>query len=149
MIIITSSSRANSNRAILPWLQPLRVYRTRVFGLRYNTVSLLCYFPFGIIIALALLLSEPKENRFVRFHAIQSLLLNIITVFAWEFVSALFAACAYLPVVGWVYQLMLSPFFLLIPVTALVLAASAAVSAYRRHKWQIPYIGVVAGALSG
>ena len=46
----------------------------------YNTAALLCYLPTclccaNLIFSIIWLATEPKENRFVRFHALQGLLL--------------------------------------------------------------------------
>ena len=54
--------------------------RTKTFGMAYNTAALLCYLPTclccaNLIFSIIWMATEPKENRFVRFHALQGLLL--------------------------------------------------------------------------
>src|SRR5688572_9074422 len=47
-------------------------------GLKPNFAAMLCYVPFvGVIASILLAQSEPKESRFVRFHAKQALLAHI------------------------------------------------------------------------
>ena len=57
--------------------------KTQVLGLDYNIAGLLCYLPvccINVIGSILFLVTEPKENKFVRFHAIQSLLLMVVTI---------------------------------------------------------------------
>jgi uncharacterized membrane protein len=54
--------------------------KTKTFGMAYNTAALLCYLPTclccaNLIFSIIWMATEPKENRFVRFHALQGLLL--------------------------------------------------------------------------
>ena len=53
--------------------------KTKVFGLDYNIAAMLVYIPFyiGIIASIIWLNTEPKENRALRFHSTQSLILCI------------------------------------------------------------------------
>src|SRR4030095_3091525 len=52
--------------------------KTKVMNLDYNVAGMLCYLPLcriHLIFSIVWLASEPKENRLLRFHALQSLLL--------------------------------------------------------------------------
>ncbi len=54
--------------------------KTKVGGLAYNVAAMLCYIPtclccINLIPCILWLASEPKTSRFVRFHALQGLLL--------------------------------------------------------------------------
>src|SRR2546423_14232566 len=54
--------------------------KTKTLGFKYNVAALLCYLPtclccLNVIFGIIWLATEPKENRFVRFHAMQGLLL--------------------------------------------------------------------------
>jgi uncharacterized membrane protein len=54
--------------------------KTQVLGLSYNIAGMLCYLPtclccINLISSILWLVTEPKQNRFVRFHAMQGLLL--------------------------------------------------------------------------
>jgi uncharacterized membrane protein len=66
-------------------------FETTSLGMRARTAGLLCYL-FGWISGLIFFLLE-RENRFVRFHAMQSLLFfGILSALEW--------VCSYLPLFG-------------------------------------------------
>ncbi|MEQ1570101.1 MAG: hypothetical protein ABMA64_30990 [Myxococcota bacterium] len=57
--------------------------KTKTGNLEFNVAAGACYLPVSflhLIAAVVFLASEPREHRFVRFHAVQSLLLFAITV---------------------------------------------------------------------
>ncbi|MEW6129436.1 MAG: DUF4870 domain-containing protein [Acidobacteriota bacterium] len=61
-------------------LPPPQDNKTKIGGLSYNVAAMLCYIPsclccINLIPCILWLASEPKESRFVRFHALQGLLL--------------------------------------------------------------------------
>jgi uncharacterized membrane protein len=65
--------------------------KTKTLGMNYNTAALLCYLPSclccaNVIFSILWLATEPKENRLLRFHALQGLLLFAL----WFVVSILF-----------------------------------------------------------
>ncbi|KUK79654.1 MAG: Uncharacterized protein XD95_0228 [Microgenomates bacterium 39_7] len=86
-----------------------------------NTSALLCY-AVGWITGLIFLLTE-KEDKFIRFHAAQSLLvfgaLNLIT---------------FIPIIGW----MLAP--LLVPI-GLILWILLMLKAYQGERFKLPVVG--------
>jgi uncharacterized membrane protein len=54
--------------------------KTKTLNLDYNVAGLLCYIPtcfccINLIACILWLITEPKDNRFVRFHALQGLML--------------------------------------------------------------------------
>jgi uncharacterized membrane protein len=61
-------------------------YKTKTFGLSYNIAALLCYLPIccvNLITSIIWLATEPKENKFLRFHALQSLFLIGVGIVVW------------------------------------------------------------------
>src|SRR5207253_9303060 len=57
--------------------------KTKVGDLDYKTAALLCYVPVclvNLIASIVFLNSEPRESRFVRFHAMQSLIMSIAVI---------------------------------------------------------------------
>jgi uncharacterized membrane protein len=94
-------------------------------GLRSNVAGLLCYLLFWVT-GLELLLLE-KKDKFVRFHAIQS-----IIVFG--FISVAFLLLFWIPVVGWVFSWALGA---LTPILWILLM----IKAYRGKKIKIPIAG--------
>ncbi len=71
-------------------------------GLTQNIAGLLCYL-FGFVTGVIFLLIE-KDNKFVRFHAYQS-----IVAFAFLFILGIILSL--IPFIGWIIGLILSPFY--------------------------------------
>jgi len=98
-------------------------------GLSDNLAGLLAYVTF--IPAIIFLVVEPyNKNKFVRFHAFQSIILAVASI-------VIHIVLMFIPVIGWI----LSPF---VGLAILVLAIVAAVKAYGGNKWHIPVIGPMA-----
>ncbi|MSQ55390.1 MAG: DUF4870 domain-containing protein [Betaproteobacteria bacterium] len=97
-------------------------------GMDQNLAGLLCYLA-GWITGLVFFLIE-KENKYVRFHAMQS----IITFGG---LAVLFMVLGFIPILGW----------MLIPVVALlhlVLWILLMVKAYQGQMFKLPIIGEMA-----
>lgn len=93
-------------------------------GLSKNVAGALCYL-LGWITGLVFLLIE-KEDKFVRFHAMQSVVtFGILTV------------ASFAPLVGWI----LSPF---IAIIGLVLWLVLLVKAYQGEEFELPVVGKLA-----
>lgn len=89
-----------------------------------NTAAALCYF-LGWVTGLVFLLVE-KENKFIRFHAMQSVVtFGILTI----------ASLA--PLIGWI----LSPFIMII---GFVLWLVLMVKAYQGEEFELPVVGQLA-----
>ena len=69
-------------------------------GIDQKVAGLLCYL-LWVVTAVIMLLIE-KENRFVRFHAMQSILISIV-LFVISFTFA------FIPIIGWVLGLFMTP----------------------------------------
>lgn len=97
-------------------------------GLDQNVAGLLCYL-IGFITGIIFLLIE-KENRFVRFHAMQSTI-----VFASIFILSL--VLTIIPIIGWLLGLLLTP-------VSLILWIFLMWKAYQ-NKWiKLPVVGDIA-----
>ena len=126
--------------------------KTQTLGLDANLAALLCYVPFfpvNVVSPALWLATEPRESRFLRFHALQSLTLSAVAVvlfvaavvggmivsiligMAASSLSALFVLCFQLALVG-------------IGLTALTLFVVGMVKAYGGHEWEIPFVGQIA-----
>jgi len=99
-------------------------YDTKL-GIEENKVAALSYA--GLWISGIVLLLIEKENRFVRFHAMQSVLVFLP-------LSLLVLFIAWVPYVGWV----LADF---IGFPSMFLVVLFAFMAYRGMKFKIPFIG--------
>ena len=97
-------------------------------GMNQNVAGLLCYLA-GWITGLIFFLIE-KENRFVRFHAMQS----IITFGS---LTVLFMVLGFIPFVGW----MLMP---ILAILQLILWIVLMVKAYQGQLFKLPVIGELA-----
>ena len=97
-------------------------------GMNQNVAGLLCYLA-GWITGLIFFLIE-KENRFVRFHAMQS----IITFGS---LTVIFMILGFIPFVGW----MLMP---ILAILQLILWILLMVKAYQGQLFKLPIIGDMA-----
>ena len=94
-------------------------------GLDENIAGLLCYV-LGWITGIIFLVLE-KENKFVRFHAIQSLatfltLFLIVTVIGW------------IPIIGWIISILITPL-------GLILWLLLMYKAYKGERFKLPIAG--------
>ncbi|MGD9116628.1 MAG: hypothetical protein PVJ61_05565 [Dehalococcoidia bacterium] len=97
-------------------------------GLKPNVAGLLCYLLFWLT-GLEFLLVE-KKDKFIRFHAIQS-------VIVFGFLSAAFLVLFWIPVVGWVFSYILG-------VLTFIYWILLMVSAYRGKKHRVFIAGKIA-----
>ena len=92
-----------------PYIGNAGPYETTSLGIRARTAGLLCYL-FGWVSGLIFLLLE-RENRFVRFHAMQSLLFfGILSIVAWvfshlPFFGAIGGALGLVMFIGWIVMM--------------------------------------------
>jgi uncharacterized membrane protein len=94
-------------------------------GLDENVAGLLCYV-LGWITGIIFLLLE-KDNKFVRFHAIQSIcVFGVITV-----IEIIFG---WIPIIGWIINSILG-------LVAFILWIVLMVKAYQGQKWKLPGAG--------
>ncbi len=107
-----------------------------------NIIGLLCYSPVGLFADIFVLVSEPhKSNKFLRFHAFQSLFLC----------GAAFVISIGLMILGFVLGAVAGPLALImIPVNMvfglgiLVLCVIMMIKAYGMQKTMLPIIGKMA-----
>jgi uncharacterized membrane protein len=111
-------------------------------GLSVNSASALCYV-LGLITGVIFLILEPyKRNPTVRFHAFQSIFLNVaVIVFwgAWGLVSGLLTLVSHglFVFVAVLINLSLSLVFLILWIVLLIRAAQG-------QKWVLPVVGPLA-----
>lgn len=97
-------------------------------GMEPNVEALLCYL-FGFITGIIFYALE-KENKFVRFHAMQS----IVT---FGFISVLSMVLAYIPIIGWI----LIPF---VYIGSFIIWIILMVKAYKEESFKLPFAGNIA-----
>jgi uncharacterized membrane protein len=125
---------------------PVAGAKTKTMALDYNVAALLCYLPvcaINLIFSIIFLVTEPKESKLVRFHAVQSLLLmacSVILSFGLGIIGGIVGAVAGRSGMGF---LAFIPSCLsgLLGLGILVLVIVGMVKAYKFEAWKIPLIG--------
>ena len=105
-------------------------------GLQPNVAGALSYL-LGIFTGIAFLVLE-KENRFVRFHAAQSIVISIAMIALSIAFSILTGVLAFIPVLGWIAALLLS---LVIGFGSFVLWLYLMWQAFQGKEWEAPLVG--------
>jgi uncharacterized membrane protein len=85
-----------------------------------------------------------KQDSFVRFYAMQSIILGGVFVLCWIVYSIAFAILTTIPAIGFVFLVVLNVLWALIRVAVLVLFIITVVKAFTNVQWDIPYIGPIA-----
>lgn len=122
--------------------------KTKTFGLAYNVAALLCYLPvccINLICPIIWLTTEPKENRFLRFHSLQGLLLIGIALVLGIF----FFICGFVvAVMPYGVAAALSILLLIVEIAVfvgfLIICILAMIKANQGLMWKIPVIGGIA-----
>ena len=122
--------------------------KTKVLNLDYNVAGMLCYLPIcciNLIFSIIWLASEPKENRLLRFHALQSLLLVGVAFVLGIILGILGVAVAVTPVpgssAGWGLFGLLR---LAVGLVFFVISIFGCIKAYQGEMWKLPIIGDIA-----
>lgn len=125
--------------------------KTQFLGLDFNLAGLLCYVPgccclIDLIASVAWLATEPRENRFLRFHALQGLLLFGVGIILGIIFQILGLGASLTPtdvgragsgIVLLMIQMIVSLLLLTIHIIGMV-------KAYQGQMWKIPLIGDIA-----
>jgi uncharacterized membrane protein len=111
-------------------------------GLADNVAGALAYVltPFTAIFFLVM----EKESRFVRFHAMQSLLVGVALIIVNFALNVLDAILLRIPILGWLVSVGLG---LAVLLASLVLWLALMYAAYRGQEWELPWIGAEARKL--
>jgi uncharacterized membrane protein len=111
-------------------------------GLDSNIAGLLCYL-FGWISGLIFFLIE-KEDKFVRFHALQSILLSAGSTVLLILIPIIGAILGRIPVIGLIVGLVLGLASIVIWIGNAVLWILMMIKAYQGEKFKLPIIGDIA-----
>ncbi len=110
-------------------------------GMTDNVAGALCYL-FGLITGILFLVLAPyNQNRNVRFHAFQSIFLNVAWIICWIVVMVVATILAHIPIIGWIIDLLL---WMALSIGALVLWIMLMVKAYNNQRLVLPVIGPLA-----
>ncbi len=108
-------------------------------GLAPNVAGALAYV-LGPITGIVFLLLE-KENRFVRFHAMQSITVGLLLIAVSVVLSILAGILAMVPVIGWIIGILLS---LGVAGVSFLLWIYLMWTAFQGREWQVPIAGPLA-----
>ncbi len=101
-------------------------------GLTQNMAGALAYL-LGPITGIILLVVE-KENRFVRFHAMQSTILSI----GWIIISYGLRLFLYVPLLGWIVGILTG---LVLTLGGFILWVLLMWKAFQGEEWELPVVG--------
>lgn len=113
-------------------------------GLEQNLAGALSYL-LGALTGILFLIID-KGRPFVRFHALQSILLTVAAVALSIVLMVLSVALGTLPLVGWLISVLL---YLVIWLGGFVLWLYLMFRAYKGDEWELPVIGPQARRLAG
>jgi len=105
-------------------------------GLDQNIAGLLSYV-LGPLTGLVFFLLE-KENRFVRFHAMQSIVVGVASFAFWIVFSILSTILAFVPVLGWILSAIVG---MVAWLGFFVLWIVLMVKAFQGEEWEVPMLG--------
>jgi uncharacterized membrane protein len=109
-------------------------------GLAPNIAGMLAYFTF--IPAIIFLVMEPyNKDRFIRFHAFQSLFFNAAWIVLWIAMIFVGIALHVIPVLGILIHLLID---FVLGIGGIILWIILVVKAYGMHKFKLPVIGKMA-----
>ena len=127
------------------------VGKTKTLGLDYSIAGLLAYLPIcciNVITSIIWLVSEPKENKVLRFHALQSLLLCgvsvVLSVVYWILAVVLAVGSSASEAGAAAGMGILGLLMFAIGGILLILDIIGMVKAYQGQIWKIPVIGEIA-----
>lgn len=124
----------------------LTTAKTQVLGLDMKTAGLLCYTPIcliNLISSLVFIKTEPASNRFLRFHAMQSLMLMGACLVVNIAVAIFTAVLSAIPIIG-LLAIPLNLAGFIVVVVFLWKTISGMIDAYKGNMTEIPYIGEMA-----
>lgn len=113
-------------------------------GLPDNLAGALSYV-LGPVTGIIFLVWE-KQSRFVRFHAMQALLVGVVLIILNYVLNVLNAVLVRIPFIGWLFALGLA---LVVGLASLVLWLALMYAAYTGKEWELPVIGAEARKLLG
>jgi uncharacterized membrane protein len=108
-------------------------------GLDANIAAALSYF-FGLLSG-AVFYAIETDSRFVKFHAMQSMLASVAAIVIWIVYMVLASILVYIPVLGWLVMLLL---WAGLALGMLGLWLYSMFMAFQGKRFKLPYIGDVA-----
>jgi uncharacterized membrane protein len=113
-------------------------------GIEPNVAAALSYI-LGLITGIIFLVLE-KDNRYIRFHAAQSIAVSVIIIAVSIAVSLVSGILAFIPVLGWILVLLLT---LGLSIGTFILWVLLMYKAYQGEEWELPVAGNFARRIAG
>ena len=113
-------------------------------GIEPNVAGALAYI-LGIITGIIFLVLE-KDNRFIRFHAAQSIAVSLIIIAFSIAVSLVSGILAFIPILGWIAVFLLTTG---LAIGTFVLWVVLMFKAYQGEEWELPIAGGLARRIMG
>jgi len=108
-------------------------------GLDANIAAALSYF-FGLLSG-AVFFAIETDSRFVKFHAMQSMLASVAAIVIWIVYMVLASILVYIPVLGWLVMLLL---WAGLALGMLGVWLFSMFKAFQGERFKLPFIGEVA-----
>jgi len=108
-------------------------------GLDANIAGALSYF-FGLLSG-AVFFAIETDSRFVKFHAMQSMLASVAAIVIWIVYMVLASILVYIPVLGWLVMLLL---WAGLALGMLGVWLFSMFKAFQGERFKLPFIGEVA-----
>src|SRR6266700_7449088 len=110
-------------------------------GLEENLACALCYV-LGLMTGILFLVLAPyNQNRLIRFHAFQSIFLNIAWIAVYIVISIVSVVLLPIPVLGFILSVLLH---LAAGLGAFILWLMLMYKAYNKERWVLPFVGPLA-----
>ena len=116
-------------------------------GIEPNIAGLLCYL-ISVIAGVVFLVIE-KENKFIRFHAIQSIILGCGFVAAYFAIIILDAVFENIPILGFFIGLVLGLVYFLLGPAFAIITIIMMIKSYGNETFKLPVIGDIAAKKAG
>jgi uncharacterized membrane protein len=113
-------------------------------GIEPNIAAALSYM-LGLVTGVIFLVLE-KDNRYVRFHAAQSIATSVIIIIVSIGISMLSGILVFIPVLGWLAVLILT---LGLSIGTFILWVLLMIKAYQGEEWELPVAGGFARKMIG
>lgn len=121
-----------------------------MLGLDFSLAACICYLPvplLGTIASIVWLVTEPKASLFVRFHAIQSLMV-LIGLVAANMAVSLVNFLHFIPILGGVFSFVSGLMLFVFVGVWFILTIMLALKAKSGEMYKLPYIGDIAEDLA-
>jgi uncharacterized membrane protein len=111
-------------------------------GLDPNVAGFLCYLA-GWITGLIFYLTE-KENDYVRFHAMQSIIFSVGLFVVYIGLVIVQTILSFIPYIGWLISLVLTLAWVVVGIGAFVFWIILMIKAYQGERYKLPVLGDMA-----